>query len=615
MTNVPLKILPGIYTEGSARGVKNRWKDGDHIRFRNERPQKIGGRIFEQGGVFDGICRTMKFFASLLSYQYIMLGTHTKLEVWDSGTMVNVTPLKDSTSAPFSSPTLNNPFSTSIGSSTVDVADTASAQVVGNTVTFSNVTNPTGGLNLNGTFTVNSVTDDDNYSFDAGANATSNVSGGGGAAVDYDYEIDVGAVDSFFGLGWGAGGWNEGTWDTPRSSSGIIVHARTWSIDNWGEDIIANIRGGATYAWDTSAGANTSNRATLISGAPDTAEFIVVSASDRILIAFGAHDGSNSDPMFIRWSDSEDYTDFIPSLLNLAGDKRLDKGTIIITAVFARKQILILTDLAAYSMYAVGYPDVYGFSDALAEHCGAISPGCAISSPSEDIYWMGLNNFFILEGGTVNVLPCDVRNYVFGTPSSPNINMLQRDKITCGINSANNEIWWNYCSATSNENDRYVAYNYNSKSWHYGSWGITAWMDMSGAFGNPIACHADSKMYNHEIGYDDDTQPLEAYIESYDLEVNEGLIGEADNFGFIRKVIPDFEVLNGSVNILLKSKRYPQDPNYRVKGPNTITSTTMKRNMRMRGRQLAIRIESVHAGDYWLMNEWRLDLLTAGKRG
>lgn len=585
-----LDFLPGIVTEGADRDLKGRWKSGSNVRFRKKLPEKIGGWSKAFATAFTGICRTMLAWSTLALAKYIALGTHSKLQLFDGSALYNITPLD-------ASGNLTDPFSTTNTSAVVNVADVAHARGEGDTVIFSGAS-AVGGITVDGTYTVTSVVDSDNYTITHGSAATS-TAGPGGGTVAYQYELSIGAINSSFGLGWGAGAWGASTWGTARSTSNFLRKARTWSLDLWGEDLIANPRGGKVYAWDASVGTGT--RAAEIAAAPDTAKFIIVSPQDRHLIAFGAHDGSVDDPKLVRWCDQEDYTDWTPTSTNTAGDKRLDVGNEIVSALRSQQEILIWTDLAFYSMFFTGPPYTFGFREQ-AEQCGLVGPNARILDRTGVAYWMGCQDFFVYDG-RVRLLPCDVRNYVMG-----DMNEQQRDKIVCGSNREFTELIWLYPSAASAEIDRWVAYELETQVWSLGSFARTAWIDRSVFAQKPIAAGADGYLYQHETGQAGDGAAIAWHLESYDAEIGQG--GQMMHVG---KLWPNFLEFAGSMTVYLKSRRYPQGAQ-KTKGPYTIGPATEYKAVRARGRQMAIRVEGSGLSDAFRMGKWRATIQPDGGR-
>lgn len=587
---VPIEILPGLFTEQTRRGAVKRWRDGNHVRFYNGQPQKIGGWQKATPETFEGKARGVSDWLTLRLERIAAFGTHLKLYIQKGGSVNDITPIRDSG-------TLGaDPFSTSNGLAIVTVTDNSHGLTVGDYVRFSGAA-AVAGITISGEYNVTEILNGNSYTIthSAPANATTT---GGGATVAYEYEINVGNEDSVAGLGWGAGGWGGSTWGTPRSTSTILWLARTWSLDHWGEDLIANPRSGGIYVWDSSAG--TSSRATLISGAPSSAKSIIISPQNRHLIALGAHDGSNDDPMLVRWCSSEDYTDWTPTDLNTAGEKRLDGGSEIYMGMRTDREILIFTDRMLYSMLFEGPPYIFSFSER--GDNGKIVGPMAAKEYGGIIYWMGEKDFWYYDG-RIQVLPCDVATHVFD-----DINVVQKAKIFAGANRTYGEVWWLYPSANSTECDRYVLYCPSEKAWSYGTLDRTMIVGDSPTFDTPYGFGIDGYIYDHETGVDDEAVALDAFIESYDME-----IGSGDSLMMTKNLIPDFQTLSGSVDVTLRGRKYPHGAQ-KTKGPVTITSADETVGVRMRARQLSVYFESDGIGDNWRVGTMRLELREAGGR-
>lgn len=587
-----LNILPGLYTINTDRGAVGRWKDGNHVRFWHGLPQKIGGWTISVGSnTFSGKARAAIDWQSLAVEKIIGLGTNLKLYAWIGATFSDITPLRDSG-------TLGaDPFAMVNTSTTVTVSDVAHGNLAGDYVHYSGAT-AAGGITIDGEYTVVTVPNADSYTITHSAAATSTVSGGG-AAVAYKYEIHVGAADSVVGLGYGAGTYGSSTYGTPRLVSNFLSMARIWSLDNWGEDLIACPRGGGIYAWDTSVGIG--SRSAVISGAPTTAKAILVSSENRHLIALGAHDGSADDPLLIRWCDSEDYTAWTASVTNTAGDKRLDSGNEIYCGIKTTKETLIFTDAALYTMSFDGPPYTFGFNY-IGQTGGLASPNAAKELDGR-VPWMGNGNFYIYDG-SIKVLPCDVLNHVFD-----DINWVQRAKIFAGANRKYGEVWWLYCTATATECDVYVIYNMIENHWSYGTLSRTLIIGDSDTFENPYAAGTDGNFYDHESGADDNISALVSTLESGDVD-----IGEGEYLMQVRKVVPDFVSLTGSVSLTLNGKKYPGSSETLASTAQTITSTTKFVNPRLRARQVSVSLSTSAIGDDWRMGTLRLDIKPHGKK-
>jgi hypothetical protein len=591
MSLVPIELLPGLYTEDSDRGAGRRWKAGNRVRFYKGKPETIGGWAKASSSVWRGKCRGLRDFQALSGLQYVGIGTHLKLYIAAGGALSDITPIRRSVTL------AADPFTTTNGSANVTVTDAGHGALVGDFVTFAGAT-AVGGLTIVGEYQIQSVTNANTYIVTHATAATSSATGGG-ASVTAAYQINVGGENGTLGLGWGVGPWGGSTWGTARSSSNIYLSPRTWSLDLWGEDLIANPRGGGIYIWDTSGGV--SARATAIGGAPATAQAVIVSPTSRHLLALGAHDGSQSDPLLIRWCAQEDYTVWTPSDTNDAGERRIDGGNAILAGVRTNKEILALTDESAHVVRFVGPP--YTFGAAPLGKAGLRGPKGVVEEQGV-AYWFSNEDFLMYGGGRPQRIDCDVRRQVFD-----DLNETQRDKCHAGVNRTFNEIWWFYCSASSQEIDRAVAYNYAERHWSLHELERTAWLDKSEVFRSPYAAGADGYLYGHESGITADGAPMAAYVESGDLEM-----GAGEEIVRLRGLVPDFERLTGVVKLSVKARRYPAGAQI-AKGPRSIAVATELTRLRARGRQMAVRLESdASQASSWRLGTLRADVIPAGRR-
>jgi hypothetical protein len=613
------KILlkPGINRENTRYTNEGGWYDGDKVRFRQGTPEKIGGWARRSGDTFLGICRSLWNWVTLGGNNLIGVGTNLKFYIDQGGIYYDITPLRDTE-------TLTNPFSTTSGSPIVEVTDAAGGYIDGDFVTFSGAT-AVGGLTLNGEYQI-SYDVGTTYTITASSNASSTATGGG--TVTAAYQINVGPAFQSPLTGWGAGGWGLGTWGVGVSSSDAL---RLWSQSNFGEDLIFNPRGGGLYYWGASGGVfnNRGEDIALILGASDVptkANRVLVSDVSRFVFAFGATDigSSTLDPLLIRWSEQEDYLNWTPSATTQAGSLRLSIGSSIITALQSRQEVLVWTDTAIYSLQYLGAPFVWG-AQLVGDNISIASPNAAAIA-SGVTYWMGLDKFYKYDGRT-QTLRCDLRQYIFD-----DINPLQMDQVCCGTNEGFNEVWWFYCSADSVVIDKYVVYNYGEDIWYYGTMGRTAWLD-SGLQSGPIAATYVNNIVNHETGNDDGTGdalvPIEAYIASAEFDLNDG-----HNFSFVWRALPDI-TFRGSTNngmspsvtmtlLPLRNSGAGYTNPASVGGSNSagITRTavfpieefTGQVYPRVRGRQMALRIDSTTLGVAWQMGAFRLDLRPDGRR-
>jgi hypothetical protein len=556
-------------------------------------PRKIGGWLkLPPTSAFLGTCRALHDWVALDGTTFMAVGTHKKLYLWQDGSKYDITPLA-------ASGNLANPFTTTIGLYTVEVAHAGHGRQVGDYVRFSGAS-AVGGITISGEYTVTSLNGANAYFITHTIAATSSAGPGGGAAVAYEYDISVGSDSSSTVSGWGTSTWSSGMWGVGTASSGFYSRIRIWSLQNWGEDLIASPRDGRMYLWDKTGG--TSTRATLINNSPTTTVRMLVSAEDRHVLSLGSHDGSTTDRLLIRWCESEDYNTWTSTPTNSAGDIRLDSGSEILTGIRTRGETLVFTDVGAHSLQFVGAPFFYAVRQ-LGESSSVISPNVVVDV-NGIVYWMGQSDFFVYDG-SLRTLPCDIWSEVFD-----NINRQQRDKCFAARNQQFQEVWFFYPSDGASEVDRVAIYNYAEGHWTKGALARTAFHDSSPVLGLPYGISTDGRLVKHESGVNDDTSAMTGvYIESHDME-----IGEGQNFAHVSKAIPDFESLIGSVDLYLKVKRYPSDSSYTTKGPFTVDSTTSKVSLRARGRQVALRVEAEAVSDDFIMGDWRLDIIDHGER-
>tara|TARA_R110002012_G_C11623688_1_gene609257 strand:- start:410 stop:1972 length:1563 start_codon:yes stop_codon:yes gene_type:complete len=519
-------------------------------------------------------------------------------------------------------------FAATNGSSTITATDNAHGAVTGDFVTLAGAVSLGGVVTaavLNQEYQIASVPSVNTYTFvakdTAGDTVTANSSdtGNGGSGVDGAYQISVG-LDSYVpSAGWGSGTWGSGTFGSTTALT-AIGQLRLWTHDNFGENLIINPRGGGIYRWVENNG--TSTRALDLSGlatanlVPTLGLQVITSEIDRHLIVLGADPISGSarsgvlDPMLVAFSDQENELEFEPLITNTAGSLRLSSGSNIVGAVKSRQEIIIFTDTSVYSMQFVGPPFTFAIN-LINEATGLLGPKAAITADS-GVYFMSYGSFYIYNG-TVEKLPCTVQSYVFS-----DFNDGQAYKVHAFSNSENNEIGWFYPSASATEIDRYVIYNTQEKVWYYGELERTSWLD-SGVVNYPQATK-DNYLYQHEIGYDDDGSAMtNVFIESSDFDLDDG-----DRFTSISSVIPDIRFLqdsnNGSVNIVTKTRNYPGQ-SLTTRATSEITSSTTKANIRARGRQAVLRVESNDdqsgAGNVslgWRLGATRIDVKNDGRR-
>ena len=641
MALTKLQFQPGINRETTSYSNEGGWFDCDKVRFRFGLPEKIGGWIAKSPTFFLGTCRALHSWVSLRGDQYIGVGTHLKYYVEEGGAYNDITPIRDTTSAG------DVTFSATNGSSTITVADAGHGAVEGDFVTFSGAASLGGNITadvLNQEYQIATVPNDNSYTIEAreantsissitvegGLNPTpvladGSDTGDGGASVVGAYQINTGLDTVVAGNGWGAGTWGRDTWGSGTDLTATTDVLRIWSHDNFGEDLIINVRDGGIYYWDKSTSSAPFTRAVAlsdVSGAdaftPTIAKQVIVSDRDRHVIAFGADpldDIGTQDPLLVRFSDQEDPTTWLPTAENTAGDLRISSGSEIVAALETRQQILAWTDVSLHSMQFLGPPFTFGI-DQISNNTTIMGPMAAIAV-DDVVYWMGAQDFYIYDG-RARKIPCSVKEYVFA-----DFNDDQSEKVTAALNSSFGEVWWFYPSADSGTIDRYVVYNYTQDIWYYGTLDRTAWIDR-GINSLPIAA-GNNRLYLHEFGLNDgSTSPesaIEAYIESSQIDISEG-----DSFAFIRRIIPDvtFEqstATTPTMDMVVKVRNFPGASYSNSNTADVARSATVpveqftnQVHLRLRGRSFALRAQSDTTDVKWRLGSPRLDVRTDGRR-
>ena len=633
-----LQFRPGLVKDATDYANEGGWFSADKVRFRLGFPEKIGGWQKLSPRSFLGVCRRLIAWTDLSGQRNIGVGTNLKYYVNQGGQYLDITPVRDTTSAG------DVTFSATDGSSTITVTDTAHGALATDFVTFSDAVSLGGNITadvLNQEYQVDSVVDSSTYTItarEAGTTiasitvdgqldptpvlANSSDTGNGGASVVGEYLLNRTLDTTILGTGWGAGAWSRGTWGSAAESPIVASQIALWSSDLFGEDLLINQRGGPIYYWDTSAGGG--NRAVLVSdlaGAsdvPDQVNQVLVSDRDRHVLAFGCtpQGGTDLDPMLIRFSSQEDPADWTATATNTAGDLVLGSGSEIVRAVETRQQTLVLTDKAVYSVQFLGPPFTFG-ATRLSTNISIISPTAA-TAIDDTVIWMGEEEFFIYDG-TVRPLPCPVLEFVFNT-----MDRTEPFKVVSGSNTGFGELWWFYPCSTSSECDRYVVYNYQQNIWYTGSLGRNAWIDRAQKQ-FPLAAGQDGYLYYHEVGNDDGStnppSPLLAFLESSPVD-----IGDGNEFSFVTRIVPDVDFRDSTsseptATMTLKGYNYPGQGALDSDGGNVVRTVsspvdlyTDKLDVRIRARAMSLRIQSDGLGTSWRLGAPRVDTKPDGRR-
>jgi len=590
----PINFPPGIQKENTEYSTEGFWYDADKVRFKSGKPERIGGWVKHIAGTLDGVGRSVLVWRANNGIINTAYGTHKKLYIEQGGTLHDITPLRKTVN-----PASSNPLSSTASSKTITVTDTSHGCNTGDYVTLSGFTMGSSGLtstevNANHSVTVVNV---NSYTITVTTAASGTATFGGASGV-LEYEVAIGNVDEEFEYGWGTSTWGASTWGTARSTSSIVLAPRIWSLDTFGEDLVATYEESKIYTWDFSGGV--SSRATAVSNAPIQNTVVLVSNPDRHLVTFGTHDGSDYDALLVRWASQESTTDWTATSVNTAGSQRLSGGSKIVAAKRAQGQVLVWTDTDLHSMQFTGPPYTFGFQQ-IASQCGAAGPNSMVVSNSV-AYWIGQHNFYVYDG-SVKALESPVRRYVLD-----DVNLSQRSKITAGLNQEFHEVWWFYPSATSTENDKYVTYNYVEGSWSIGTLNRTAWVDRE-VYNLPIGIKSTGQVYDHETGNSDDGSAIQAHIQSADFDLDQG-----DQLFLMNQFIPDTTQGTGDISLTVGAKLYPNDAEIAY-GPYTISSTTEKLDLRIRARQMNIKLSSDTAtGDRWRVGLPRINIQPDGRR-
>ena len=649
-----LNFKPGFNKMVTDSGAESQWVDGDFVRFRYGLPEKIGGwnQLSVAGETLPGVARAQHTWTSLVGERYSAIGTSQGLFLYYGEQFFDITPL-DTAITGCTLTTVN-------GSNVLQVNKGSHGLEVGRYVTLSGVT-VTGASDFTTTelekaYEILTVSTVDKFTVQAvRAEGGSGMTAAGAATVN-PY-VSVGPVFQTVGYGWGTSSWSDSTWGTERSTSDVILDPGNWSLDNYGQVLVATIRDGKTFTWDAGASgargirASQSTSGYATTSNPTASRLTQVSDRDRHLFHFGTEttigNTATQDPMFIRFSNQENLNDYTPTAVNTAGTFRLDKGNRIVGAVSGKDYTLVLTDSSAYVIQFVGPPFTFSVRQ-VGTNCGLIGQH-ALSYSDGKVFWMsGEGGFFVFDG-TVKSLPCLVEDFVFTTHSDNlGINYNATDIVYAEHNTLYSEVNWFYPKSGSEQIDRCVTYNYGENVWTTSSLARTSYVD-TGVFDVPYATeynktslpvfsdilgitnkYGASTYYAHEVGTDQvnasGTTSINAFIESGDFDITASVSrgqstgianyrGDGEFFMSVKRFIPDFKVLTGNSKITLLLNNYPNNTaSSSPLGPFTITSSTDKVDTRARGRLLSIKIENDGTGETWRYGTLRLDAQPDGRR-
>ena len=636
-----LQFRPGVNRETTSYTNEGGWFDSDKVRFRFSLPEKIGGWVKRSAYSFLGVCRALHTFVSLAGTQLTGVGTSLKYYIEQGGQYYDITPIRATTAAG------DVTFAAVNTSPILTITDTAHGAVANDFVTFSGAVSLGGVITpgvLNQEYQIITVPDSATYTISARSAGTSIQSltvdgqivdtpvlangsdtGNGGGSTVGTYQVNTGLIVAVAGTGWGSGTWSRLTWGSAATTT-PSTELRIWTHDNFGEDLLFNVRDGNIYYWDTDTdtlGTDRGTPLTLLAGAdsttPTVAKQVMVSDRDRHVIVFGCDAETaigTQDPLLIRFSNQESITEWAASATNTAGDLRVGSGSQIVCAVETRQQVLVWTDVSLHAMQYLGPPFTFGI-DQISENTTIAGP-LAVKAVDDTVFWMGVEEFYIYTG-QVQKLPCSVRSYVFN-----DFNVGQQELVTAGLNSSFSEIWWFYPSSSATEVDRYVVYNYEEKVWCYGTMTRTYWLDR-GVNDYPVAANTDGYLYNQEFGLNDGTTTPASAIASY-IQSSQLSIGEGEDFVFLSRLIPDLTFdastdSDASVNMTLETRNYPGGP-YLQSNASAVTQTattpveqfTTEAYIRLRGRSFALKVDSSTVDIQWRLGSPRVEVRPDGRQ-
>lgn len=465
-----------------------------------------------------------------------------------------------------------------------------------------------GNITLYGNYNVTSLSpyDTDNFTISASSTSNNNITVYmNNNNAQYEYFITPGALPT--SQVYGEGTYGDGLYGIgylpPYGNQGAPISAVDWTLDSWGNNLIACPIGGGIYQWDSISAPLT---ASIISEAPPANDGMFVAMPQRQIVSWGTTFNGIQDPLLIRWCDVENYNSWIPTLTNQAGSYRIPRGSKIVGCIQGPQQGLIWTDLAVWAMQYSGPPYVYQFNE-IGSGCGLISQKAA-TSMNGVVYWMGQSQFYMLGSNGVQIIQCPIWDVIF-----QDLDLTNTRKIRVAANSNFGEIAWYYpTKSNGGEINAYVKYNVNLNQWDFGSLDRTAWINQS-VYGPPIGASTNTYIYQHETSTDADGFPLNASFQTGYFVISDG-----EWKTFVDQIWPDMKwgyyAGNQSANLKLTFyvTDYPGD-NPRIYGPYNMTVSTEYLTPRFRGRLVSFKIESNDIGTFWRIGAMRYRLMQDGK--
>lgn len=584
---IPLNIPPGFVRVDSPNAAEGRFTDGDKVRFVKGRAEKWSGwQRFLPDDVLLGTARGATSWTNAFGNTNLAFGTHLKLYAVTGGDqLTDITPIRDAGTLG------SNPFSMTNGSPIVIVTDTAHGADANDFVTFSGATSA-GGITIAGEYQIVERIDANSYSIEHASPAASTATGGG-ASVAYSYQINTGNSGSVAGLGWGAGTWGAGTWSTPRTS-GITLDLRHWSLQEFGNDLLASPSGGSLYLWQEATDA----RAEAVANAPASIRAMFVTG-ERYIFALGT-----TTPMTVEWPDRDDITDWTPSAADTANSRTLQSGSKLIAGTRLVETVnLIWSDTSLYVFQYTGSEFIY--EDRLAgANCGLVG-ALAFAVVSGTGYWMSGRDFHMYQG-SVGPIPnsSDVSEFVFRDLDKSQVN-----KTFCLYDEQNHQIRWHYCSLGAIEPDRYVDVNVKDYSWTTGRIDRSAGTQVRPSQPELVMVDHDGALYTHNIGNDADEEPLLARLQFGLFSLGRGAVN-ADIMG----IIPDCQRQSGPLNFTISTYERPNSATVRDAQTTTLQEGDEIADLRVEGRHFTMEMTSNILGGDFRLGIVNLETQGAGRR-
>jgi hypothetical protein len=641
-----IQFKPGFNKQATETGAEGQWVDGDNVRFRYGQPEKIGGWQQLVDETLAGPVRDQHTWTDLNGRKYAALGTSKVLIIYYEGGFYDITPINaDQTGCTFDSTTTDDEVTVNL---------TSHGLSAGDYFKFKTVTLPGGGVTgyttsdfTTNVFEVIATPTGNTFTITMPSNESGTGMSAQGSATLNSY-ITIGPVFQTPAYGWGTDTWSAGAWGEESSTTNVTLDPGSWSLDNYGQLLVATVRNGATYTWNPATAGALDIRATVVANAPTVSLMSLVSDRDRHLFLMGTEttigSPSTQNKMFIRFSNQEDINVWNPTATNTAGTFLLDQGNEIITAVQGKDYVLVLTDQAAYQIQFVGPPFTFSIRQ-VGSNCGCLGQHAAVFAQGA-VFWMGFGGGFFMYDGTVKQLPSLVEDFVFTTQGDALGINYNANQIAYGYhNSLYNEVGWYYAASGSQQINRNVVFNFLEQTWTTGSLARTSYNDAQ-TYALPYATQftvntipsfptingatntfGSSKYWAHEIGVNEVdangvSTAITSYIQSgdYDLDVQQGMAGDGENIMRVSRFIPDFKNLSGNAKVTMFFRNYPNQAEQSdsngplITGPFTCNSTTTFVSTRVRGRQVSLKIENDAVNQSWRYGTLRLDIQAGGRR-